>query len=188
VIAAWRSAVIADGHAPNTSGKTAGSSHPRWRRHREQITVGGKLSATVTAAVQVWLLPWMSVTVNVTGVRADIAAIKVGFAQAHAGDTAGVAAAVVDLGRSDSGLTRHIELNRQDLAQGNRRHRIDHRHRSGAGGAVAVGVSHCQSDGVRPDVAAVKAGFVQAEAGAAQPSLLPLSHVGRDDRCRGPLH
>src|SRR5256714_79756 len=31
-----------------------------------QLTVGAVVSSTVTVAVQVWLLPWMSVTVNVT--------------------------------------------------------------------------------------------------------------------------
>src|SRR5947199_9851985 len=31
-----------------------------------QFTVGAVVSSTVTTAVQVWLLPWMSVTVKVT--------------------------------------------------------------------------------------------------------------------------
>src|SRR6266513_1791472 len=52
---------------PNTSGTAARQLVPALALlGAGQLSVGGVLSVTVTAAVQVWLLPWMSVTVKVT--------------------------------------------------------------------------------------------------------------------------
>src|SRR5205814_8999476 len=101
------------------------------------------------------------------GVGADVGAVKVGLAQAQAGDAAGVGAAVVDLGRSDCALAAVIRLNGQVGAEGRRRDQIAHRDSGRAGGGVAVVVGHRQDDGVGPDVGAIKIGLAQAQVGDA---------------------
>src|SRR5206468_1585433 len=55
------------------------------------------------------------------GVGADVADIKAALVQAQVGNAAGVAAAIVDLGRGDRGVTAGIQLNGQIGADGHRR-------------------------------------------------------------------
>ena len=54
-------------------------------------------------------------------VGADVGDIKAALVQAQAGNAAGVAAAIVDLGRGDRGVTAGIQLNGQIGADGHRR-------------------------------------------------------------------
>src|SRR5206468_12641580 len=92
-----------------------------------------------------------------------VGAIKIGLAQAQAGDAAGIRAAVVHLLGGDGDVAGSVELNRHVAGNHHRRDGINYRDRGGAGGAVAVIVSHRQGDGVGADVGAIKGGLVQAE-------------------------
>src|SRR5205823_230157 len=101
------------------------------------------------------------------GVGADVAAIEIGLAQAQAGDAAGVAAAVVDLGWGDGRVAGGVQLNRQVLADSHGRDRINHRDGGGGALAVTVVVSDRQGHGVGADVGTIEIGLSQARVGDA---------------------
>src|SRR5207249_8495813 len=72
-------------------------------------------------------------------------------------------AVVVQLLGGDGGVAGGVKLNRHVAGNHHRCDGINHCDCGGAGGAVAVIVSHRQGDGVGADVGAVKGGLVQAE-------------------------
>jgi hypothetical protein len=116
-----------------------------------QSAIGLMVSSIVTWAVQV-----LTVVVHVRhgqghGVAVDIGAVEGRDVERQAGNPAGIAAAVVDLGRGDGGITRGIELNRDVLADGNRVDIVLNRHHGGAGADIAIHIGHGQCFSIGTD-------------------------------------
>jgi hypothetical protein len=102
------------------------------------------------------------------GVAVDIGAVEGGDVKRQVGDPAGIAAAVIDLGRGDGGITRGIELHRDVLADGNWVDIVLDRHHGGAGADIAVHIGHSQVSVLAPTSEQTNAVWLKAKLAMAQ--------------------